>query len=92
MIPLTGRIPSVHTLGSRLKPTELCDGNYHRNKTVQSRSNPPSKVITCKWCSHCAMILLLEMDVLDQNIGEMIESHYNSSKIGVPTVPCDYCS
>ena len=48
-----------------LKPTELCDGNHLRNKSVQSWSNPSSKVITCIWCSHCAMILSLEMDILD---------------------------
>ena len=25
----------IETLESRLKPTELCDGNYHRNKKMK---------------------------------------------------------
>ena len=29
----------INPSGVRLKPTELCKGNYHRNKTIQSWSN-----------------------------------------------------
>ena len=37
------------------------------------------------------MIYSLEMNILDLNIGKMIESHWNSLKIGVPIILFTLC-
>ena len=44
-------------------------------KQFDPRRNSLSKVIACIWCSHWAMIYSLEMDILEEDIGEMIKSH-----------------
>ena len=57
------RVAGPYDTELRLNPTELCDGNYHRNKkkcnTGRMASHPFIEVIAGVWCSHWEMILAL---------------------------------